>query len=210
MPNHITNIITIKGDEARVREVLDFVKDGDALFSLNKIVPMPETFKKYDTTNHPNGKGLEVGYPVGIEDDGPLVTEELIQEYKLATAEQRVRYGVVGWYDWRIANWGTKWDAYDISKGDDGTIMFCTAWDAPEPVIKALSAKFPDVEIYHAWADEDYGYNCGRCTYEGGNAISVYTPTGGTDYAMEIYFETHPGDEEFIKKNKDGKWEWCD
>ncbi len=30
MPNHITNILTIKGSEQRVKEVLDFIKEDES------------------------------------------------------------------------------------------------------------------------------------------------------------------------------------
>ncbi len=40
------------------------------------------------------------------------------------------------WYEWRIANWGTKWDvmdAWDLERGDDNTfsVSFHTAWSPP-------------------------------------------------------------------------------
>lgn len=45
MPNHVTNVLTLRGDAARVREVLEAVRqDGFGLGSVdfNKILPMPE------------------------------------------------------------------------------------------------------------------------------------------------------------------------
>lgn len=64
------------------------------------------------------------------------------------------------WYGWRNRNWGTKWNAYKIAEGEN-MVSFHTAWGYPEPVIEALTQKFPNVIIYHAWADEDTGYNLG-------------------------------------------------
>ena len=42
MPNHVTNVLTLHGDAARVREVLEAVRQ-DRLGSVdfNKILPMP-------------------------------------------------------------------------------------------------------------------------------------------------------------------------
>ena len=59
------------------------------------------------------------------------------------------------WYDWSIANWGTKWNAYDIRVQDewDGgdncemEIHFDTAWSAPFPIINALR----DIEGVNVW-----------------------------------------------------------
>ena len=73
--------------------------------------------------------------------------------------------GVVCWYDWRLSNWGTKWDAYDsIYTGD--TLQFDTAWTTPAKVWEALHAKFPDEHIEIEWADEDFGYNVGTITID--------------------------------------------
>ena len=55
------------------------------------------------------------------------------------------------WWDWRIQNWGTKWNSYDdhVEIVDDETVeyTFNTAWSPPEPVIEKLREKYPDVSI---------------------------------------------------------------
>lgn len=44
------------------------------------------------------------------------------------------------WYDWRVENWGTKWNGYDGRISDDGsTFTFVTAWSPPLPIIKKLA-----------------------------------------------------------------------
>ena len=44
------------------------------------------------------------------------------------------------WYDWRVENWGTKWDGYDGRISDDGSAFtFDTAWAPPLPIIKKLA-----------------------------------------------------------------------
>jgi hypothetical protein len=44
------------------------------------------------------------------------------------------------WYEWRVANWGTKWNGYDGRISDDGsTFTFDTAWAPPLPIIKKLA-----------------------------------------------------------------------
>ena len=45
MPNHVMNILTIKGSEERVREILEEIKDeevGYGSIDFNKIEPMPK------------------------------------------------------------------------------------------------------------------------------------------------------------------------
>lgn len=71
--------------------------------------------------------------------------------------------GAFTWYDWSIANWGTKWNAYDATFGDSGeSVTFNTAWSAPMLVLVKLSEMYPDDDISVMYADEDIGSNCGR------------------------------------------------
>ena len=51
------------------------------------------------------------------------------------------------WYNWRISNWGTKWDVSDVyfehqAEEDSITFEFCTAWA-------------PCIEAFHTWAAGD-------------------------------------------------------
>ena len=44
------------------------------------------------------------------------------------------------WYDWRVENWGTKWNGYNGIFNDDQTAFtFSTAWSPPLPIIKKLA-----------------------------------------------------------------------
>jgi hypothetical protein len=52
-----------------------------------------------------------------------------------------------GWYDWRVNNWGTKWDITDVyfenqAEEDSIEFSFCTAWAPP-------------TEAFHTWAELD-------------------------------------------------------
>lgn len=52
-------------------------------------------------------------------------------------------FGFKDWYDWRIANWGTKWNVeknVDIDNLSDNniTLWFSTAWSPPVPLIGSL------------------------------------------------------------------------
>ncbi len=67
---------------------------------------------------------------------------------------EREQFGSANWYDWSIANWGTKWNSYgyhDYTEKDfDGaTLTFDTAWSNPQPVIDALAAKYPALSFSH-------------------------------------------------------------
>jgi hypothetical protein len=89
------------------------------------------------------------------------------------------------WYNWRIQNWGTKWNAYDVDVIDD-EIIFNTAWSTPLPVLLLLSTKFPEVEFRLKYACEDIGYNCGAIVFKGGEILEEYTPNGGSYEALQF------------------------
>ena len=103
----------------------------------------------------------------------------------LGTEERRL-YGNNNWYDWSVANWGTKWGAYgydesvDYSENKD-SLFFLTAWAAPHPVVAKLAEMFPALTFEHEWADEDIGVNCGRRVYCDGELTDEYYP----DYGKE-------------------------
>lgn len=205
MPNYVANRVVLVGSDETIKKVIAFVKSDESVFDFNKIVPMPETFLKYDTTNYPNGKQLQVGQRVSWEKDSPIVTEELIEEYKQATREQEEKYGVVGWYDWSINYWGTKWNACDALMTEGGVFLFDTAWSAPIPVLTALSKLFPDVEIQFTFADEDCSFNTGEGTIQNGD-VEAYYPEGNSEEGWQLYFELHPGAEDDFHKDENGQW----
>lgn len=93
------------------------------------------------------------------------------------------------WYNWNVENWGTKWNAYDVAWEDldDGRVQlnFDTAWSHPEPVITALSKKFPYEVLEVRYADEDLGSNCGTYKIRDGIAYDGVIDPGG-DEALEL------------------------
>lgn len=50
-----------------------------------------------------------------------------------------------GGYEWCIANWGTKWGAYNVARRDYGgaCVTFQTAWGPSKQVVLALHKLFP-------------------------------------------------------------------
>ena len=94
------------------------------------------------------------------------------------------------WYDWSIANWGTKWNAYDCEFGGNG-VEFSTAWSMPEPIFVKLSEMFPEIEITVEYADEDTGNNVGIMVLLNGGIVSWDELSGtkaGYDLALEISY----------------------
>lgn len=169
MPNWTNNSITVRGT---ADEIQKFINDGvknvaekrveDFDYSFNSWFPTPDTYRKYDTTNHPNGEGLRLGeHACFWDENSPIVTEELIEEYKKATREQYLDYGCIGWREWNTLNYGCKWDCgFNLKRASDNCVTFNvdTPWTAPLAFIAKLSRRYPELTISINSHYED-GYN---------------------------------------------------
>lgn len=114
-------------------------------------------------------------------------------------------FGYPSWYEWSIANWGTKWDVqYPSAHGD--TLLFQTANSAPIPVIYAISKAYPEIEFEFTWADEDVTHNLGIVSVLNGEVISFEQPEAHTNRAFEIYQELH--DDEYVVQDEDGNYSY--
>jgi hypothetical protein len=125
--------------------------------------------------------------------------------------EERAKYGTNNWYDWSIANWGTKWNAY-YSRLDreSNTIEFDTAWSCPIALLDKLAEMCCEHGVLFAgkWADEDAGNNAGvfESDCDGDEYWFSYDyATIGSDDAYEIYMELK-GETNCLGKDSDGHW----
>jgi hypothetical protein len=68
------------------------------------------------------------------------------------------------WYEWRVTNWGTKWqpqiNVANVDEWESGSIYFDfdTAWSPPYPIIEALSKEFKKLEFHWRYWEESYEY----------------------------------------------------
>ena len=135
MPNHCHNRVTFYSantdDVAKLKQIFE---DEN---TFGQIIPEP------DWPNTPNKDGE---LPVKHED--PWLT------YRWSNGRQDDR-----WYDWRVQNWDTKWDAYDVEVTDDDPecleIEFNTAWSPPEAICHKIREDFPDLAI--SWFYDEPG-----------------------------------------------------
>jgi hypothetical protein len=158
MPNHVQSIITISGTKESVERVK------------NRILVNEDYIWNIKTRNTRVGdKNFSLPIPkLGTLSFNRLIpTPENIFQGDLGIEDEQ-KYGKDNcWYYWRINNWGTKWDAYDveIQMYDDDVIgiMFQTAWNAPLPYMKELAKVCVEegCEMSGKFSDEDFGSNMG-------------------------------------------------
>lgn len=122
----------------------------------------------------------------------PLYNSEPHMEYPslyigYMITQNRLLYGYPSWWDWRGRHWGTPWNAFQPSLLDEGFgWIFETAYNRPEPIVRALSKNFPDPLFTLRYADEVYGVNCGEVTYQDGNETHIYLPEERTSVAAKF------------------------
>jgi len=154
MPNHVTNIITVDSMMEEISNKLYGNKNEDGeevLVDFNKIKPLPKEL-------------------IGTRSPGGQKEGESDERYKERVENLIKKYRYSNWYDWKVANWGTKWNAYSISVGIN-YFKFQTAWDHPRLIVESLSSIFPTVRFEVKYADEDAGQNIGDYVMQNGDVL---------------------------------------
>jgi len=168
MPNWCANRLKVSGSYEAMTKFREWL--GDEPLTLQRIKPMPDELTEtvvWDTDEMTEAK------------------QELVN-----------RYGAHNWYEWRIKNWGTKWDVAEIEQSEEnGALVFDyqTAWAPPLDAIRELAVKFPDLTIYTTY--HEYG-----CEFTGEMTIS------GEDFDEKYYDSQNSRQEyiEYVKENWDG------
>jgi hypothetical protein len=181
MPNWITNILTINADEKMVEKILSEVKSDESEFDFNLIVPQPD---ELEGTTAPARIISDEEY---AKDSSKGITQTMSDELIS-------KYGFNNWYDWRYEHWGTKWNADEIHISDN-EITFNTAWCNPQPLLVALSRKYPDIQFNISFADEDFGHNVGTYILKDGEEIDCHFPEGGSEDAYELALDIQGGND---------------
>lgn len=168
MPNWCYNRITIEPrDTTKMPEFRAFTTwlesqrvqsaDGNA-FSLAYCVPEPPQAE--ETTHEPP---TTIAAATSVTDVLALVD----------SLSPRPAYD---WYSWRIQHWGTKWDvdACVQVNADNVGIAFDSAWSPPQAAIRSLAARFPELQIEHAYGEPGCDFGGVDC-YAGGSMVSSET-----------------------------------
>jgi hypothetical protein len=214
MPNHYTNKLTINGTPEQIKTVQAFCKNGDSDFDFGKVIPIPQSIKVVGEISS------KITHAVEMFRDVPYSTSPLVasmqearrhkatldttdweeEEFRQLNAALKAfdETGFMYWYDWNIANWGLKWNAYGFKSKKylkdfpSNQIHFETANGGSKKVVEALSKLFLEVDFELAWASEDTGSGCGRVSFKNGAIINVFIPAGGSKEAYELSFELNP------------------
>ena len=216
MPNHVTNIIHIRGNPARIKAMFEAVKSdeyGLGSIDFNKLIPMPPELDMEEGNRTERGLNayndfIEVYTFNGEKENFDLLNiperaeraflrvrtdiDRDTWELGKKAFQNQQKYGAASWHKWRTRNWGTKWNAYGYEGGvqfDGKSLRFLTAWLPPTPIIRQLAQLYPDLDFTHQWADEDIGHNCGEVEYHNGTVLDEFYPAGdeAVAYANELW-----------------------
>ena len=132
-----------------------FVNDGGDL-DFDAIIPMPPLLDK-----------LRSGSRI-IDGKSVALWIEENENCRILTPSEAAEYEQIGfksWYDWSMANWGTKWNAKDTSinmqdrEWGSIEIEFETAWSPPYQIFAKMLELFPDVDFeFRCRLEDDHPY----------------------------------------------------
>ena len=155
MPNHCQNRVTFYpsgNNTASSLDQIETIKDiftGESVFT--QIIPEPD-WPNTPLMSSDNHYGTKYGK------DGELPIPEK-HNYGVTSRFQSTGIADQRWYDWRLQNWDTKWDAYDVTITDDDPdqleVEFSTAWSPPEAICHKLREDYPDIAI--SWFYDEPG-----------------------------------------------------
>ena len=163
MPNHCHNRVTFYSDDTtailKLHKIFskgllndDNTEKVDSVFG--SFIPEP------DWTKIPLNENTIQEYswdkPRGEIGELPVMSDDPFKGLHFAsTGKQDDR-----WYNWRVQNWGTKWDCYTLEIDDTDMphgfeVNFETAWSPPEEVATAIREQYDDLSM--SWFYDEPG-----------------------------------------------------
>lgn len=171
MPNWVRNIVNVYGKK---EDVADFIEKHikDNIFDFNTVIPEPKTREECDSDFIlPKEEEQEI-----IEQNKKLRKDGLDKMFDL---DDETAW--FDWYNWRVHNWGTKWnskcaqfidaDAIREFSGNHVEILiaFDTAWTEPTPIFAKLDEMYKDSDLsihYEYYSFENWDIGCYTNDYE--------------------------------------------
>jgi hypothetical protein len=182
MPNWCSNSVTLSHDNPEM--IARAVKGYLASSLINEFLPCPQEL--IDTIA------------------GSYGDEDKQRELELKQKANFEKYGAKDWYDWSIANWGTKWDVggdeYTQANPNTCRFSFESAWAPPIQFFEHLESLGFQVEAMY--------YEPGMCFCgiysDGFDEYYEYSDMDSTDVATHIPSQL---DEEFSISESMAEWE---
>ena len=163
MPNHCHNRVTFYSDDTtailKLHKIwLSGIDNNDD--SENRKTVFGHFIPEPDWTKIPlkesELKEYSFSQPRGEVGELPVMSDDKFKGLHFAsTGHQDDR-----WYNWRVQNWGTKWDCYSLEIDDTDMphgfeVTFETAWSPPEEVCYAIKDQYDDLSI--SWFYDEPG-----------------------------------------------------
>lgn len=194
MPNWCNNHISIFGDKDQLIAFVLAAKSEGSDLSFANLFPCPQPLldapagsdEIYYTIAYGNIADL-AGYtwiPNEIKGDRDALMSFVTRRQKYPTEKgQQIAdlikhnletYGAKNWYDWSIANWGTKWDIEGNGGRDNedhASYIFDSAWGPPVEAFVQISKSFPGLTFDLEYFESGMGF-CGRAEIIGGEIVN--------------------------------------
>lgn len=181
MPNHCEGDLTVTGPQDQLGAFLaKHVTSADgAILNLDSIYPEPSEFKRLDRIAREYDEAMR---QLPRNEQGSLDKDAYAAFVR--THGQRPNDGFnSGGYDWRVANWGTKWGCYQtwecptpIEKTEGGVVLhFSTAWSPFKfDLLEVVSAAFPALRFQYDYYESGMQFQ-GHVIVSGGEIEQTET-----------------------------------
>lgn len=191
MPNWCSNGITIKHKDPQMIERVLKGKDG----LLAEFIPTPASLLETMSGSFgDSAKQLE------------LERKQL---------DNIAKYGYKDWYDWQVANWGTKWDfaLESVERTDPNTVQasFESAWAPPCAAYEKLCAMGFEIEAFYyepgmafvgKWSGNEEDYFDDYYEYGGTNSETVREVIGEE---LDDYFNISEDMSQWEEENEENE-----
>lgn len=174
MPNWCSNNLSIYGKQENMEKLMEVITISEGEYSLlQKLYPTPEELCIGDVSF-------------------------AVDEQQQANLE---KFGYKSWYDWNIANWGTKWAESDLHVGQEYTINhdgtsviafnFESAWSPPIEAFDKICKDYPNL-VFCLYYEETGMAFCGSNIWANGECQESYQAELVSRFFDEsYYYETY-------------------
>lgn len=172
MPNHVSTNLRILGKQKDVEAFVEAIKSEKAEdgYDFSVLLPVPPELL---AVSSPTEVLSDAAYAAELDRLNSLPDDSLEKQMRGKPITQTMaddylkRFGATNWYDWRVKNYGTKWNLYNITfhgiqpQGEGlyaADFSYYTAWAPASQYFINVSSRFPSLIFAHEFADEGGGF----------------------------------------------------